>query len=247
MKKHIPNAITAGNLFFGCLSIIATFDENLRLDGENLTWAATCIFIAAVFDFFDGFAARLLKVSSAIGKELDSLADMVSFGVAPGMIFYFLSQEYLVFHQIQFLPLIVVSSYVALLIPVFSAFRLAKFNLDTRQTDSFIGVPTPANALFICAIPFVINGSGPDFAISFFTSVWFIILYPIISSWLLLAEIPLFALKFKTYAWEPNKIRYLFLISCILLITIFKYFGISLGILLYVLLSIVNNFRLQQK
>lgn len=241
MKNHIPNAITAANLFFGCLSIIATFDGNLSL-------AAGYIAVAALLDYIDGFIARLLKAHSEIGKQLDSLADVVSFGVAPGMIFYALSQDYLIFntHFLQFVPLLVVISYLPLLIPVFSAIRLAKFNLDARQSESFIGVPTPANALFICSIPFVI-AAGPDFAVSFFTSVWFIIFYPIISSWLLVAEIPLFALKFKTYGWEVNKIRYIFIISCILLISFFKYFGISLGILLYVLLSLINNLFIHKK
>ena len=240
MKNLIPNSITAGNLFLGCLSIVATFDG-------NLTTAAYYIGAAAILDFFDGFAARLLNAHSELGKQLDSLADVVSFGVAPGMIFYALSQDYLIFneHFLQFVPLIIVISYLPFLIPVFSAIRLAKFNIDTRQTDSFIGVPTPAIALFICSIPFVIS-NGPDFANQLFTSVWFFIFFPILTAYLLVAEIPLFALKFKHFGWQGNEIKFVFILGCLLSILFFKYFGISLSILLYVLLSLVNNFRTQK-
>lgn len=241
MKNHIPNAITAANLFFGCLSIIATFDENLSL-------AAGYIVVAALLDYVDGFIARILNAHSEIGKQLDSLADVVSFGVAPGMIFYALSGKYLFFDEnfIQFVPLIIVLSYTPLLIPIFSGIRLAKFNIDPRQSDSFIGVPTPAIALFICSIPFVIEG-GPVFAEHVFKSFWFIILFPFVASYLLVAEIPLIALKFKTFGWEVNKIRYILIIACILLISFFKYFGISLSILLYVLLSLINNLFIHKK
>jgi CDP-diacylglycerol--serine O-phosphatidyltransferase len=231
LKKHIPNAITSANLFMGCLAIIAALENNL----ETAAWL---IVGSAIADFFDGFAARLLKVHSEIGKQLDSLADVVSFGVAPGMIFYMLSQEYLYFGNDfpQFVPLILTLSYLPFLIPIFSAVRLAKFNLDTRQTDSFIGVPTPANALFIISIPFVLH-SGPDWAETIFSSRYFIIAFPIISSWLLVAELPLFALKFKSFGWKGNEVRISFIAISVALLLVFKFFGISLSILLYVLLS----------
>jgi CDP-diacylglycerol--serine O-phosphatidyltransferase len=235
--KHIPNSITSANLFMGCLSIVATFDGNLTL-------ASYFIIAAAIFDFFDGFAARLLNVHSEIGKQLDSLADVVSFGVAPGFIFYALSQDHLIFEYgfLKFVPVILVASYLPFLIPIFSAIRLAKFNIDTRQSDSFIGVPTPANALFICCIPFVLE-SGPFYAEQIFTSVWFLLAFPILSSYLLVAELPLFALKFKQFGWKGNEIRYVFILASIILILFFKYFGIGLSIILYVLLSLYNHLK----
>jgi CDP-diacylglycerol---serine O-phosphatidyltransferase len=235
--KHIPNTITAGNLFLGCLSIVATFDG-------NLTEASYFILAAALLDFFDGFAARILNVHSEIGKQLDSLADVVSFGVAPGFIFYSISQEHLVFEYsfLQFVPLMVLISYLPFLIPVFSAVRLAKFNIDERQSDSFIGVPTPANSMFICSVALVMD-SGPFYAQEIFTSVGFLSLFPILSAWLLVAELPLFALKFKQFSWKGNEIRYLFLLACLLLLLTFQYFGIGLSIILYVLLSLFTHLK----
>jgi CDP-diacylglycerol--serine O-phosphatidyltransferase len=223
--KQIPNIITAANLLMGCMAILAALNH-------NLVQAAYFIGLAAIFDFFDGFAARLLKVNSEIGKQLDSLADVVSFGVAPGMIFYIHSS-----YINDALGVNANLNYLAFLIPIFSAFRLAKFNIDTRQSDSFIGLPTPANALFICAIPLVFE-HGPTFATNFFSSSIFIYTFPLVSSWLLMAELPLFALKFKSFKWAGNEIRWLFIgLSCCNLL-FFQYFGISLSILLYLTLSI---------
>jgi CDP-diacylglycerol---serine O-phosphatidyltransferase len=235
--KQIPNSITAGNLFFGCLSIVSTFEG-------NLSQAALLIVLAAILDFFDGFAARILKVSGEMGKQLDSLADVVSFGVAPGFIFYSISQEHLYFSNSfpQFVPLMVILSYLPFLLIIFSAVRLAKFNIDTRQSDSFIGVPTPANALFICSMALVLE-NGPFFAQELYTSVPFLIIYPLLMSYLLVAELPLFALKFKQFGWSGNEIRYIFIISSIILFVIFNYFGIGLSIILYVLLSLFLHLR----
>lgn len=237
MIKHIPNTITAGNLFFGCLSIAATFDG-------NLTVATYYIMGAAILDFFDGFAARLLNVHSEIGKQLDSLADMISFGVAPGFIFYAISQDHLQFSAsfFQFVPLMVICSYLPFLIPVFSALRLANFNIDTRQSDSFIGVPTPANALLICSMALVME-NGPFWAQGLIGNTYFLILFPILSAYLLVAELPLFALKFKQFGFKGNEIRYLFLLASILLIFIFKFLGIGLSIILYVLLSLFQHLK----
>jgi CDP-diacylglycerol--serine O-phosphatidyltransferase len=238
VKKHIPNALTSFNLFFGCLSIISSVEGDLKQ-------AAWYIAFAAILDFFDGFIARLLHAHSEIGKQLDSLADVVSFGVAPGMIFYGISQEYLLFGNgfPQYVPLIIILSYVPFLIPVFSAIRLAKFNIDTRQSDSFIGVPTPANALFICSIPFVLE-SGPAFASAVYESSYFLLLFPFISAYILVAELPLFALKFKNFSFAANRLRYLFLLGALLLLVIFNYFGLGLSILLYVLLSLLVHLKL---
>lgn len=237
MIKHIPNAITSANLFFGCLAIVATFDG-------NPTQAATYIVIAAILDFFDGFAARLLKVSGEMGKQLDSLADVVSFGVAPGFIFYMHSQEHLQFSSgfFQFVPLLILISYLPFSLMIFSAIRLAKFNIDPRQSDSFIGLPTPANALFICAIPFVME-NGPLWAENIFTSTLFLSLYPILFSYLLVAELPLFALKFKQFGIKGNEIRYGFIAFCIILISLFTYVGIAMSIVTYVLVSLALKFK----
>jgi CDP-diacylglycerol--serine O-phosphatidyltransferase len=238
LKKLIPNSFTALNLFFGCQSIISSLEGNLQQ-------AAWFIGIAAILDFFDGFVARLLNAYSEIGKQLDSLADVVSFGVAPGMIFYVISQDHLLFGNSfpMYVPLLIVFSYLPFLIPIFSAVRLAKFNIDTRQSDSFIGLPTPANALFICAIPFVLE-SGPDWAAILFASKYFLLLFPIVSSYLLVAELPLFALKFKNFSFTDNSLRYLFLLGCGVLIFFFHYFGVGLSIVLYVLLSLLVHLKL---
>lgn len=239
MKKHIPNFLTCCNLFFGCIGIIFSFNQNLE-------YAAYCIGIAAIFDFLDGFVARLLKVSSPIGKELDSLADCVTFGVLPAFILYQLmilailekATQSLVEGQLptatdSYLP------YIALLIAVFSALRLAKFNVDTRQSDSFIGVPTPANAILIGSIPLILmNNSTYD---TFILNPVLLSALAVIMSLLLVAELPLFALKFKSFAFKGNEIRYIFILSSILLLVFLQFLGIPLVILFYILLSVVNN------
>lgn len=230
MKKHIPNALTSFNLLFGCLSIISSLVEN------DLEKAAYFIGAAAILDFFDGFVARALKVGSEMGKQLDSLADCVSFGVAPGFIFYKITNIPIDFNHFD------IHSYISFLIPIFSAIRLAKFNIDTRQTDSFIGVPTPANSLFIAAIPFVISTNSFGLS-SIFQNIWFLVFFPIISAYLLVAELPLFALKFKSFAWQTNQLRYIFLICCLISLFAFGYLGINISIILYILFSIYNNFQ----
>ena len=230
MKNHVPNALTSFNLLFGCLSIIASLVNN------NLELAAYFIGAAAILDFFDGFVARALNAGSEIGKQLDSLADCVSFGVAPGFIFYKITNIPIDFNHFD------IHSYLSFLIPIFSAIRLAKFNIDTRQTDSFIGVPTPANSLFIAALPFVIEQNSFGLA-SVFQNIWFLVFFPILSAYLLVAEIPLFALKFKSFAWQPNQLRYIFLLCCLISLFAFGFLGINISIILYILFSIYNNFQ----
>ncbi|AFM04429.1 phosphatidylserine synthase [Bernardetia litoralis DSM 6794] len=239
MKKHIPNFLTCCNLFFGCIGIIFSFNKNLE-------FAAYCIGIAAIFDFLDGFVARMLKVSSPIGKELDSLADCVTFGVLPAFIMYQLMisaslekvTQNLVEGQIptamdSYLP------YIALLIAVFSALRLAKFNVDTRQSDSFIGVPTPANAILIGSIPLILLQNSTYSSV--ILNPILLVILTIVMSLLLVAELPLFALKFKSFAFKGNEIRYIFILSSILLLAFLQFLGVPLIILLYVLLSVVSN------
>lgn len=197
IKKHIPNTITCCNLISGC---IATFYAL----GGSPKWALLWIIIGATFDFFDGMSARLLHVSSPIGKELDSLADDVTFGVAPATIVF---SQLFVMNYPEFLePLRDYLPYVAFIIAAFSALRLAKFNLDERQTSSFIGVPTPANALFwgslIVFDPFWLN--------DYCWSVWVVLALILITSYLLVCEMPLFALKFKQWSYKGNEIKYWF-------------------------------------
>lgn len=242
MKKHLPNFITCLNLLCGCLAIISTFHKALDV-------AAYLVGIAAVLDFLDGAVARLLHVKSEIGKQLDSLADMVTFGVVPGFIMY------------QMLTTAIFESYgmlansdpkwnlafIALIIPIFSALRLAKFNIDTRQTESFIGVPTPANTLLIAAFPLILIFQPDSFLAVYLHRVPVLIGISIICSLLLVAELPLFSLKFKHLNWKGNEIRFLFLSLAAIFLLIFKFSGIVLAIVLYVILSFFNNRFLQPK
>lgn len=246
IKKNIPNAITCGNLLCGCLALIETFNG-------NLVNAAYLVGIALVLDFFDGFAARMLRVSSAIGKDLDSLADMVTFGAVPGMVMFKMI-------GISLSNIVVINSgwhttiyptqplaYIALIIPVFSCIRLAKFNNDTRQSESFIGLPTPANAMVICSIPLILEFQKG--AVDFIVNSYILCLLSFILSFLLVAELPLFALKFKGFGWSDpkNKLRYIFLGLSIILLLSLKFVAIPLIILLYILISIVNNMFLKKK
>lgn len=228
IKKHIPNTITCCNLISGCIAVTFALFGNLPM---ALVW----IIMGAVFDFFDGMTARLLHVSSPIGKELDSLADDVTFGVAPSaMIFYELS---VMDYPSLLEPLRPILPYTAFIMAAFSALRLAKFNLDERQAMGFIGLPTPANALFWGAL---IVGANPWIENNLTGIV--MIVGVLISSWLLVSEIPMFALKFKHWGWKGNEVKYLFIISSAIIILLFKVTGIAVVIAWYVLLSaLVRN------
>lgn len=221
IKKHIPNFITSLNLLCGCLAIIETMNNNLQ-------GASYLVGAALVFDYMDGMLARLLKVHSEIGKQLDSLADVVTFGVVPGMLlFKFLEQCLFPFPHIAFL------------IPLFSALRLAKFNVDVRQTTSFIGVPTPANTILIASFPLILKSE--NFLNPFILNPYFLVGITLMMSYLLIAEIPLFSLKFKNMAWQDNKIQYVFLFISSLLILLIHFVGIPFIIFLYIVLSLINN------
>jgi CDP-diacylglycerol---serine O-phosphatidyltransferase len=220
LLRHLPNTLTSGNLLCGCLGLISVFG-NYPVETAYFIWAA------CVFDFFDGFAARMLKVSSSIGKELDSLADMVSFGVLPAMAMY---------HWIDSTSGTGWLSYVALMIAVFSALRLAKFNVDTRQTDSFIGVPTPANALFLTSLVFL-----PDSLRSIVFTPSILVTITIVFSFLLVVPLELFALKFKDFSWGHNKLRFAFLGLSLIFIVIFKAGALPFVILSYILISLVSR------
>ena len=223
-KKHIPNSITCLNLISGCIATYWAFQGNARL-------ALLFIVIGAVFDFFDGMVARLLHVSSPIGKELDSLADDITFGLAPSaIIFDFLKTgvQHLPWHYL---------AYAAFIMAAFSALRLAKFNLDERQAMGFIGLPTPANALFWGAL---IAGSG-DWLLSSPIYYYAVFIGMLVSSWLLVSEIPMFALKFKTWGWKGNEIKYIFLVTCIPMLILLGISGLAATIAWYVILSLFAN------
>ena len=222
--RHVPNTITCLNLFCGCLSIVCSFNGFLQE-------AAYFIIAAAVFDFFDGFAARWLRAYSAMGKELDSLADMVSFGVAPAAIMYELLSP-----AVENYELSAWWAIPAFIITVFSALRLAKFNIDTRQNDSFIGLPTPANALFICSLAFV--SSSEHHLIWLTGNPMFLFAVTILFSYLLVAELPLFSLKFKSFDWKNNKIRYIFVSISALMLICLHWAGLAVVILIYIFLSV---------
>lgn len=231
MKKHIPNALTCGNLFCGCAGIVAALNNELVL-------AAYLTGIAAVLDFFDGFVARWLKAYSPIGKELDSLADCVTFGVLPGMIVFTLMRKSMDGDAYGLTEFIVLP-YIAFIISIFSALRLAKFNVDTRQTNSFIGVPTPANAMLIASFPLIL-WQYPASA-GLLLNLYFLIGLTLLMSFLLVSEIPLFALKFSSYSFAANKIKYIFLILSIILILTLQFIAVPFIILLYIVLSLFTN------
>ena len=222
--------------------------------------------IAAVLDFLDGFVARALKQYSEIGKQLDSLADMVTFGVVPGVVMFHMLILVFNFHDNTPFPGVAGDSIlsrfpwalVAFIIPLFSALRLAKFNIDTRQSDSFIGLPTPANAIFICSVGLIfkkvfilagmsdqmggmIGGKFNLMLANLLSNEWVLITITLVLSVLLISEIPLFSLKFKSFGWKGNEIRWIFLALCVVLLVTLKFVGIPLAIVLYILLSVINN------
>ena len=236
MKKHIPNFITTLNLFSGCIGIIIALQY--RID-----YAAYFIALAAFFDFLDGLVARLLHVKSEIGKELDSLADVVSFGVLPGIIVYQLMANSPNTPAEGLFSYISIFSLVALIIPVLSAVRLAKFNLDTRQTTSFIGLPVPANALFLGSLPLIKMQAGFSDSLSWLTVItdnYYVLAFIAVGmSLLLVSEIPLISLKFRNLKFADNKPQFILVAFTILAFVLFTFTAIPLIILAYIILSLI--------
>jgi CDP-diacylglycerol--serine O-phosphatidyltransferase len=220
VKRHIPNALTCANLLSGCIGVVFAFNDRLDV-------AAYAVLISGIFDFFDGNFARMLNVKSPIGKELDSLADMVSFGFLPGVVMFKLLEQ--TQNSFGYLP------YFGFLITIFSALRLAKFNIDTRQTEDFIGLNTPMNTLFIVSLPFI-QQQYPDLI----GSPWLLVCITILVSWLLISEIRIFSLKFGTMAWADNKTKFVFLIISAVLIAFLKFVAIPFVLVLYILSSFVH-------
>ena len=229
MKKHLPNTITCCNLISGCIATGCAFYGQYQ-------WAVLMIVVGAVFDFFDGMTARALGVSSPIGKELDSLADVVTFGVAPSAIVFYL------FHEVHYpeilLPLKNFIPYTAFIMAAFSALRLAKFNLDERQSTQFIGLPTPANALFWGSL---VLGQHAFLVSQKFNAV-FLFLFMLLFCMLLVCEVPMLALKFKDLSWEKNKVKYIFVLGCLPCFLLGTSCFAAI-IVWYVALSIITNVK----
>ena len=238
IKKHIPNAITLLNLLAGLFALIHAFNGNY-----NEAFSLVCLGI--FFDFWDGFFARIWKVQSPIGLQLDSLADMVTSGVVPGLVMYKMladiqenQSQYNLTEDTYYMGVV---PYLGFLITLASCYRLAKFNIDTRQTDSFIGLPTPANALLIMSIPMIQFHSEFEWLVDFLSNPYVLVGVTVLSSYLLNAEIPLFSLKVKSFSWEKYKMQVVFMIISVILIAILEFIAIPIIILLYVVLSVVNN------
>lgn len=229
IKKHIPNTITCLSLISGCVACVMAFSGDLL---GALIW----IIIASVFDFCDGFAARLLKAYSPMGKELDSLSDMVSFGVAPGLVVFHLLQEASLGLPLGSFNMYV--PYLAFVIPTFSGLRLAKFNIDERQTTSFIGMPVPAHALLWASAAYSLRPLIPAneglFAL-------ITILLATATSFLLVSEIPMFSLKVKSLTWKGNEFRYILIVCAVAFVALWGFLGIAGTILLYIILSIFSK------
>ncbi|MBR3914804.1 MAG: CDP-diacylglycerol--serine O-phosphatidyltransferase [Bacteroidales bacterium] len=233
MIKHIPNAITCCNLLSGCISIVL-------LCNGYVTAAGIMIFVAAIFDFFDGFAARLLKAYSAIGAELDSLSDVVSFGVAPSFIIY---------HYLQSTPVSVsissfnVIPFAAFLLAVFAELRLAKFNVDDRQTTSFIGLPTPAMGLFVASLPFTLQNENLAFMGGLMTNIYFLLSVVAIFSYLMVSEIPFFSLKIKNLRFKENIHIYVLAAFAVISFIILGFAAIPFVMLFYIIEAMCLNLR----
>ncbi len=242
--RNIPNFITILNLFAGSLAVLWSFDD--------LKISAILIFIAAILDFFDGFAARLLRAYSNFGKELDSLADIISFGLAPAMIMHSLLKMSIIsndstfsFETASLVQLIIILS--PFLLVVFSAIRLAKFNLDERQNNSFTGLPTPASGIMIAAISFTFLTTEVPQLRNFILTTPLLLLLIMLLSFLMLSKIPMFSLKFKNLTYTENKLRYLFLFISLILILLLKLQAMTLIIVVYIILSLANNWLIKFK
>mgnify|MGYP006282359583 CR=1 FL=1 len=234
-KSLIPNAITQSNLLCGVCSIYAVSQDMLVL-------SSILILVAAFLDFFDGFAARALKVSGEMGTQLDSLADVISFGLAPSFIAAHLAGAFEADFTANFIP------YIPFLIAPFSAYRLAKFNIDTEQSAHFKGLPTPANALFWLSVPLIINyGNQESLPVniiqSFSASSWLIAALSLLLGLLMISNYPLLALKFKSYKWADNRWKYVLILSSVVLLAIFQLAAIPIILLLYLIISSIYFYR----
>ncbi len=257
LYKQIPNLLTLTNLLLGCIGILYAFDERYFVLGKNqegiyqtleisnrLFMSSFCIFIAATIDFFDGFVARALNAKSEMGKQLDSLADMVTFGVLPGIIYYQLLERSF------FMETGALHTSKLFLLPVFivtlaACWRLAKFNIDGKQTTSFLGLPSPASAIFAASLPLIYITNTFDLG-NLLINKYVLYSLVLIFSYLMVSSIPMFSLKVKGFKWKGNELLYIFLILSIVTIVWFKWVGIAAVILLYIIISVINNFSLSK-
>jgi CDP-diacylglycerol--serine O-phosphatidyltransferase len=243
IKKQIPNFITLLNLLAGIIAVMLAVEGKLMLAG-------IFVLIGIFFDFFDGLVARLLKAQNELGKQLDSLADMVTSGVVPGIILYQLLKDTsgiwnekallatsFFTEGFSFLPLI------GLVFSLAAAYRLANFNIDERQTSSFIGLPTPAATLFVISLPFIMHYSSCDMAVDLILNKWFLIGTTLVLSYLMNANLPLFALKLKDFSWKNNGIIYIFLLLSLVLLITLKFVAVPVIIVLYILFSVVKKLK----
>lgn len=243
MKKHIPNFITSLNLLCGMIALFFVFQD-------NMTAAAIFVFLGIFFDFFDGFFARLLNVTSKVGLEFDSLADVVTSGVVPGAVMMQLISKSIfgvpfsvdLFETADWNnSLSLYLPFVGLFIGIAAAYRLAKFNVDDRQTDSFIGMPTPAVSIWVLSLPLILNFQSTVFVEDLLYNIYFLLIFTFFVSILMNIELPLLALKFKNWTWTNNRFRYIFLGISVLAILSLKFIGISVLLLSYILLSVIDN------
>ncbi len=248
MKRHIPNLITLLNVFCGCVATVFAVLNQLDL-------AALFVFIGIVFDWFDGLAARILDVQSALGLQLDSLADMITSGLVPGVVMFQLlgmsmsggwnlefsatASESMLWIGGEFTPL----PFFGFLITLASAYRLAKFNIDENQVSSFIGLPTPANALLILSLPLILMYQQNDILNDLILNQWFLISVTLVSAYLLNSNIALFALKFKNWNFQDNALRYTFIIVSLVLLVTLRYLAIPIIIFFYIVTSIISNLQ----
>jgi CDP-diacylglycerol--serine O-phosphatidyltransferase len=232
VKKHIPNLITLLNVFCGCVAVIFAVMNRMEL-------AALFVFLGIFFDFFDGLAARVLKVQSDLGVQLDSLADMITSGLVPGIVMYQLlgMAAYGGWNADQAIH----SGASGVVITLASAYRLAKFNIDENQATSFIGLPTPANALLILSLPLILFYQNNDVLNSIILNQWFLIGLTFLSAFLLNSNIKLFALKFKNWSFKDNGLRYIFLLVCLVLLATLKFLAVPAIIAFYLISSLVSD------
>lgn len=233
MIKHIPNSITCCNLLSGCISIV------LMCNGYAVA-AGAMIFIAALFDFFDGFAARLLKAYSPLGAQLDSLSDVVSFGVAPSFIVYhYLSQQPISNSLSVEIADFNIIPFAAFFLAVSAELRLAKFNIDDRQTSSFIGLPTPAMGLFVASLPFALQNDSLAFMGGLMTNPYFLFAVIIVFSFLMVSEIPFFSLKIKNLKFKENIHIYILAMFAVVAFIFLQFAAIPFVMLFYIVEAII--------
>ncbi len=244
MKQHIPNFVTLLNVFCGSIAVFFAVNGNMKL-------TALFVFLGVFFDFFDGLLARKLKVQSNLGLQLDSLADMITSGLVPGLVMFYLfnlaGPDWVELSANQSITTVLSMSsnsflpFFGLLITLASAYRLANFNIDENQTDVFIGLPTPANALLILSLPLIMEFQNSDIMNAIILNKWFLIAVTLVSSYLLNANIKLLALKFKNWRFKDNAARYILIILAAILIIVFQFAAIPLIILVYIIISLLNK------